>query len=400
MRRIAIMNQKGGVGKTTTTVNLGAALARAGHRVWLIDLDPQAHLTMHLGLDPTAEQAGTYAMLTRSVPLADARQQVRENLWVVPSHVDLAAAEIELVSVVGRELILRDGLDANEDEADFVLMDCPPSLGVLTLNALAAAAEVMVPLQPHVLALQGMGKLLETVALVSQRLNRNLKVTGIVMCMNEHGTRLAAEVVDDLRGFLDEARGTSCPWADARIFRTAVRRNIKLAEAPGYGQSIFEYAPSSNGAWDYAAIAAELVDPEVQLAPAPDGAPADTDQSSDATPVAEPAPVVKPTLVPEPEPAAIDAIEIAVPEFGPIPVVESNVGKRRSWAPQPTPPTIEEHGVAGLHADLASWGSWPDLGQSTAQLFPGEIAYDASFVDPSAEDVTLNHWVPLQQPAA
>ncbi len=151
MRRIATINQKGGVGKTTTAVNVGAALAEAGHRVMLIDLDPQAHLTLHLGLDPAADSPGTYSMLTQSTPIAEARHAVRDNLWIVPSHIDLAAVEVELLSRVGREMILRDALNADPDEFDFVIIDCPPSLGVLTLNALAAAGEVLIRLPGYAL---------------------------------------------------------------------------------------------------------------------------------------------------------------------------------------------------------------------------------------------------------
>ena len=233
MRRIAVINQKGGVGKTTTAINVGSALAAMGQRVLLLDLDPQAHLTIHLGVEPSSDRAGVYAMLTRNMPVAEARCAVRENLWLVPSHIDLAATEIELLTVMGREMILRDLLDADPEPWDYVLMDCPPSLGVLTLNVLVAATEVLIPLQPHVLALQGMGKLLETISLVSQRLNPTLKVAGVVLCMHEQGTRLAAEVVEDLRGFLEESRNSACPWSEARVFDAVIRRNIKLAECPG-----------------------------------------------------------------------------------------------------------------------------------------------------------------------
>ena len=275
MRRMAIINQKGGVGKTTTTVNIGSALARAGHRVLVIDLDPQSHLTLHLGLDPASRRAGTYELLTGSATMAKARVRVGTNLWVVGSSIDLAAAEIELVSVVGREVILRDLLDQHVGagnngssngrvrtaQYDYVLMDCPPSLGVLTLNGLCAARELLIPLQPHYLALQGLGKLLETVALVSKRISPQLTVAGVVVCMHEAGTKLAGEVVEDVRSFFEAARGTSVPWSSAQVFETVIRRNIKLAEAPGYGKSIFDYAPDSNGAKDYEQAAREIDDP-------------------------------------------------------------------------------------------------------------------------------------------
>lgn len=269
MRKITIINQKGGVGKTTTTVNLGMALARAGHKVLLMDLDPQAHLSLHVGLDPASERAGTYEMLTGSATIAKARTKVANNLWAVGSSIDLAAAEVELVSVVGREVILRDLLDQHvgtgtnnrHTQYDYVLMDCPPSLGVLTLNGLCAAQEIMIPLQPHYLALQGLGKLLETILLVGKRINPALTVNGVVVCMNDTGTKLATEVIEDVRSFLKEARNSDVPWADARVFKTMIRRNIKLAEAPSYGKSIFDYAADSNGAKDYEQLGREFHDP-------------------------------------------------------------------------------------------------------------------------------------------
>src|SRR5271156_326308 len=177
MRRVAIINKKGGVGKTTTSVNLGAALARAGKRVCLLDLDPQAHATTHLGLEPDGKSPSMYDVLIESRPLAEVRRQVGDNLWVAASDINLAAAEVELAGVVGREMILRDLLQADAEPFDFVLMDCAPSLGVLTLNALAAATEVFIPLQPHFLALHGLGKLLETTALVARRINPSVKDT-------------------------------------------------------------------------------------------------------------------------------------------------------------------------------------------------------------------------------
>jgi chromosome partitioning protein len=259
MRRIAIINQKGGVGKTTTAVNLAAALAEAGQRVCVIDLDPQAHATTHLGIEPDGKAASMYDVLINSRPLAEVRRKVAENLWVAASDINLAAAEVELAGVVGREVILRDLLLQEEGAFDFVFMDCGPSLGVLTLNSLAAANEVFIPLQPHFLALHGMGKLFETTALVAKRINPALKVTGIVLCLYESSTKLAQEVINDLQGFLDKGRGGSAPWAKARIFKTRIRRNIKLAECPSFGQSIFAYARSCNGADDYKALANEVL---------------------------------------------------------------------------------------------------------------------------------------------
>ena len=259
MRRIAIINQKGGVGKTTTAVNLAAALARSGQRVCVVDLDPQAHATTHLGIEPDGKSPSMYDVLTDSRPLAEVRRKVEERLWVAPSDINLAAAEVELAGVVGREVILRDLLLQDEGAFDFVLMDCAPSLGVLTLNALAAAGEVFIPLQPHFLALHGMSKLFETTALVAKRINPALKVTGIVFCLYESNTRLAQEVQGDLQEYLDRGRAGNAPWAKARIFGTRIRRNIKLAECPSFGQSIFQYAASCHGATDYAALAQEVL---------------------------------------------------------------------------------------------------------------------------------------------
>jgi chromosome partitioning protein len=259
MRRIAIINQKGGVGKTTTAVNLAAALAEFGQRVCVLDLDPQAHATTHLGIEPDGKAPSMYDVLVNSQPLAEVRHKVADNLWLAGSDINLAAAEVELAGVVGREVILRDLLLQDEGQFDFILMDCAPSLGVLTLNALSAASEVFIPLQPHFLALHGMGKLFETTALVAKRINPGLKVTGIMLCLYESATRLSQEVIDDLQEYLNKSRNTNVPWAKARIFNTRIRRNIKLAECPSFGQSIFRYAPGCNGAEDYAALAREVM---------------------------------------------------------------------------------------------------------------------------------------------
>lgn len=259
MRRIAVINQKGGVGKTTTTVNLAAALAASGRKVAILDLDPQAHATTHLGIEPAASQPSIYDVLVSNQPIASVRRTVRENFSLIPSDINLAAAEVELAGIVGREVILREALAADSESADFVLMDCGPSLGVLTLNALAACDEVLIPLQPHFFALHGLSKLLETTALVTRRINPRLTVTGIVICLFESATKLAQEVVGDVKSFLDRSRGASVPWRDAKVFDTRIRRNIKLAECPSHGQSIFEYAPTSAGATDYAALANEIL---------------------------------------------------------------------------------------------------------------------------------------------
>jgi chromosome partitioning protein len=257
---MAVINQKGGVGKTTTVCNLAVAMAARKKKVLTIDLDPQAHLTLHFGAEPTADRPSIYDVLASGLALDEATLKIRKGVWLVPSHTRLAGAESELVSVVGRDVLLRDALNESTQDYDVVLIDCPPSLGVLTINGLSAANEVQIPLQAHFLGLQGMSKLLETITLVQRRINSDLRVRGVVLCMFEAGTRLAAEVVEDLRGFLNAARGTDVPWADARLYDAVIRRNIKLAECPSFGMSIFDYEPRCNGALDYSRLAVEMLE--------------------------------------------------------------------------------------------------------------------------------------------
>jgi chromosome partitioning protein len=258
MRRIAVINQKGGVGKTTTAVNLAAALARGGERVCILDLDPQAHATTHFGVEPDGDRPSVYDVLVRGRALADVRREAGENLALITSDINLAAAEVELAGVVGREVILREAMAQDTESFDYLLMDCAPSLGVLTINALAAADEVFIPLQPHFFALHGLSKLLETTALVGRRINPGLRVTGVVICLYDGATRLAQEVVRDLSAFLGASRSANVPWARAKVFESKVRRNIKLAECPSFGKTIFEYAAKCSGAEDYAALAREV----------------------------------------------------------------------------------------------------------------------------------------------
>ncbi len=262
-RAIAFMNQKGGVGKTTTTVNLGAGLARLGQRVLLIDLDPQAHLTLHLGIEPDDLDASVYDLLTDDrTPLDDVTHKVGKNLWVVPAQVSLAGAEAELAPklIDGRAQRVLEHKLADDKIAgfDYVMLDCPPSLGLLTVNALTFADEVVVPMQSHFLSLQGLSKLLETVQLIRGAFNPDLTVTGMVLCMHNAQTILATEVSADLEAFLESARLADVPWRDARVLKPTVRRNIKLAECPSFGQPIFDYAPSCAGAEDYEALARAL----------------------------------------------------------------------------------------------------------------------------------------------
>ncbi len=264
MRSIAVINQKGGVGKTTSSVNLAAALAKAGKSVCLLDLDPQAHASLHLGVTAHGDSPSMYEVLCGDVSLEQARQNASESISVVPSNLDLAAAELELAGEVGREMILRDRLAEDTGRFDYLILDCPPSLGVLTLNALVAVREVFLPLQPHFLALHGLSKLLRTVEVVSRRLNSRLRLTGVMLCMYDSNTRLAAEVSTDIDEFFHASKSSREFFKDACFFQTRIRRNIRLAEAPSFGQSIFEYAPESNGAADYRAIAEEVIAQESQ----------------------------------------------------------------------------------------------------------------------------------------
>lgn len=251
MRIIAIFNHKGGVGKTTSVVNVAAALARAGRRVLVVDADPQACLTVHLGIDLADPGGSLYEVLTEELPLERAiRPTAEANLSVVPSHLDLAGAEMELAATIGREAILRHAMERflkTRPALDYVLLDCPPSLGLLTVNALCAAREVVVPLQTEFLALRGMGKLVEVVRLVQRRSNPELRITGIIPTLYRQGTLLAREVKEEIEKHFG-----------GKVFRTMVRTNVRLAEAPSHGKTIFEYAPGSAGAHDYTELAKEI----------------------------------------------------------------------------------------------------------------------------------------------
>lgn len=260
-RIVALINQKGGVGKTTTTVNLGAALAAGGLRVLMIDLDPQAHLTLSLGIDPDDLDLSIYDLLADAN--VSAAQVVRivdgcDRLGVLPADTNLAGIESELAEQVKTGLaqtLLRNKCADLIAQFDYVLIDCPPSLGLLTINGLTCAKEIIVPMQAHFLALQGMGKLFETINMIRQGINPALTVSGVVLCMHEANTILASDVVADVEGFFEQARGQALPWANAVVYQPPIRRNIKLAEAPSFGQSVLTYAPDSNGAKDYAKLA-------------------------------------------------------------------------------------------------------------------------------------------------
>ena len=247
-RVIAVANQKGGVGKTTTAVNLGAALAELGYRVLVVDLDPQGNATTGLGINPRNVESSIYDVIMNGSPLEDSVEPTAvRNLFVVPATIDLAGAEIELVPVFSRELRLRRALENVSQDFDFVLIDCPPSLGLLTVNGLAAAGEVVVPIQCEYYALEGLGQLLRNVALVQANLNPELEVSTIVLTMYDARTRLAEQVVDEVRQHFGD-----------KVCRNVVPRTVRLSEAPSFGQPIIVFDSSSRGSIAYRELAKEV----------------------------------------------------------------------------------------------------------------------------------------------
>jgi chromosome partitioning protein len=247
-RVLAVANQKGGVGKTTTAVNLGACLAELGYRVLVCDLDPQGNASTGLGLNPRNMQTSMYDVILNDVPLEDCVEpsSVR-NLFVAPASLDLAGAEIELVPAFSRELRLKRAIEAAVDDYDFVLIDCPPSLGLLTVNGLAAATEVVVPIQCEYYALEGLGQLLRNVALVQKNLNPALEVSAIICVMYDARTKLADQVVQEVRAHFGD-----------KVCRNVVPRTVRLSEAPSFGQPIIAFDPTSRGAIAYRELAKEV----------------------------------------------------------------------------------------------------------------------------------------------
>ncbi|HEX9695832.1 MAG TPA: AAA family ATPase [Actinomycetota bacterium] len=243
---LALANQKGGVGKTTTAVNLGACLAESGARVLLVDADPQGNASTGLGMDRSQIKTGTYEMLV-GAPVAEAVVATPvENLSLVPSTIDLAGAEVELVSTFAREGKLRNALEPARDSYDLIIIDSPPSLGLLTINALVAADQVVVPIQCEYYALEGLGQLIRTIDLVRDALNTTLTIGGVVLTMFDSRTRLAEQVVADVRAHFGSV-----------VFDTVIPRSVRLSEAPGFGKPITQYDAAGKGAQAYRALAAE-----------------------------------------------------------------------------------------------------------------------------------------------
>lgn len=245
----AVVNQKGGVGKTTTVVSLGAYLALDGHRVLLVDMDPQGNATSGLGTDRESIETSVYDVLLSAVPIEEAlRSTSVEGLVLLPSDRSLAGAEVELVPSPGRERRLKQGLQPLVEDYDFILLDCPPSLGLLTVNALTAADSVLIPLQCEYYALEGLGQLMATIELVREHLNPALGTKGVILTMHDGRTSLSADVSTEVRRHLGD-----------QVFAAVVPRSVRLAEAPSYGQAIAEYSPGSRGALAYQAVTAELL---------------------------------------------------------------------------------------------------------------------------------------------
>jgi chromosome partitioning protein len=358
MRKIALVNQKGGVGKTTTAVNLSAAIAKLDRRVLLIDLDPQSNATISLGIPPHEQKDTSYALLNGS-PLNPIK--LTDHLHIVPSNIELAGAEMELTSVIGRESVLRDAL-ADVTGYDFMILDCSPSLGLLSVNSLTTANEVMVPLQCEFLALHGISLLLKTVELVKKRLNPQLSITGVIPCMYDVRKGLARDVVTEIEKHFGD-----------KVTKTKIRTNVRLAEAPSHGKSIFDYAPDSYGAEDYLALGREVVGiepiprsespyvPSTAYLPAPELKAA----------VAAPVPVV---------PACVPAPEVQVP--GAVPVLAAP-----AYVPNSADKVLADLPERPYHAD-PSPESAPDLPLITPPADPAvEIVPDPAVPDIVADGV-------------
>jgi chromosome partitioning protein len=314
-RIIAVANQKGGVGKSTTAVSLGASLAELGYRVLVVDLDPQGNASTGLGIRHEEREVTVYDVLADEAPIERAIVPTPiDNLFAIPSTIDLAGAEIELVSQFSRELRLKKAIEPlKQDAYDFVFLDCPPSLGLLTVNALAAAEELIVPIQCEYYALEGLGQLLRNVRLVQQNVNTDLRLTGIVMTMFDPRTKLSEQVVAEVRRYFGE-----------RVYRTIIPRTVRLSEAPGFGQPITVYDPHSKGAQSYRDLAKEVASrlPDETPLPNVDDVPSVVIPRPEAQPGRAPRPLVGPEDQPAPSrsepvaPLSADEELTAMPDPG------------------------------------------------------------------------------------
>lgn len=249
LHTIAIINQKGGVGKSTTTVNLAAALGKLGRKVLIVDFDPQGNSTSGIGVDKEGLSQCIYDALLHDVPAENLiHDTVSERVFIIPATIQLAGAEIELVSAMARETRLKDLLEPIKDEFDFIFIDCPPSLGLLTINALAAANSVLIPIQCEYYALEGVTKLLESMRMVKGRINKDLDTYGVLMTMYDSRTSLSNQVVEEVQNYFGDI-----------AFKTCIPRSVKVSEAPSYGMPVIEYAPSNKGARAYMDLAKEVI---------------------------------------------------------------------------------------------------------------------------------------------
>ena len=249
LHTIAIINQKGGVGKSTTTVNLAAALGKQGRKVLIVDFDPQGNSTSGIGVDKEGLSQCIYDSLLHDVPAENLiHDTVSERVFIIPATIQLAGAEIELVSAMARETRLKDLLEPVKDEFDFIFIDCPPSLGLLTINALAAADSVLIPIQCEYYALEGVTKLLESMRMVKGRINKDLDTYGVLMTMYDSRTSLSNQVVEEVQNYFGDI-----------AFKTCIPRSVKVSEAPSYGIPVIEYAPSNKGARAYMDLAKEVI---------------------------------------------------------------------------------------------------------------------------------------------
>ncbi len=245
---VSIANQKGGVGKTTTSVNLSTILAKKGKKVLLLDTDPQGNASSGLGVDKEAEES-IYDILVNDTEVQDVVKKTNiKNLWVCPSNINLAGAEVELVSFMSREYRLKEKLDLVKDQYDFIIIDCPPSLGLITLNAFTASDSVLIPVQCEYYALEGLGQLINTINLVKKHLNKNIEIEGALLTMYDVRTNLSNQVVKEVKKYFND-----------RVYKNVIPRNVKLSEAPSYGMPISEYDPKSKGAKSYEKVVREFL---------------------------------------------------------------------------------------------------------------------------------------------
>jgi chromosome partitioning protein len=354
-RVIAIANQKGGVGKSTTAVSLGASLADAGRRVLVLDLDPQGNASTGMGIRHDAREVSVYDVVVGEASIADAVVQTAvPNLWAIPSTIDLAGAEIELVSQFSRELRLRKALEPLTEATsyDYVLLDCPPSLGLLTINALAAALELIVPIQCEYYALEGLGQLLRNVSLVQQNINPNLQLTGIVMTMFDPRTKLSEQVVAEVKRYFGD-----------RVYDVIIPRTVRLSEAPGFGQPITVYDPKSKGAQAYRRLAKEVDEKPPPSAPMPAmdhlpsvviAAPADAEPSPTGAPASTTPRSPGPSTTPPPPPPAAPepaAPTPSTPSGAPTPLRAAPKAVSDPARPAPTPRPAPTRAPAARRAE-------------------------------------------------